>query len=145
MENLNKVSWFSRISFFVIFFWFGFLKTIHVSAAEELVNHLFEITISNYVDFRIFYILLGLFECVIGLLWLFPKLTKYALFVYLSHLIMTLLPLLFLINDSWQFFLTPTLVGQYIIKNLAMASLAFYIYYFYVFRVKESQKIRKSE
>lgn len=130
MLNLNRVYRLSRFSFFLIFFWFGFLKVIHLSAAEELVNHLFVITLSDLIEFKWFYIFLGLFECLIGILWLIPKLTKYALFIYLSHLMMTLLPLLMLTNDSWQYFLTPTLVGQYIIKNLAMVCLALFIYYF---------------
>lgn len=133
MLNLNKIYWLGRFSFFLIFFWFGFLKVIHLSAAEELVNHLFVITLNDLIEFKWFYIFLGLFECLIGVLWLFPKLTKYALIIYLSHLVMTLLPLLMLTNDSWQYFLTPTLVGQYIIKNLAMVSLALFIYYFKVF------------
>ena len=138
MLNLNRVYRLGRFSFFLIFFWFGFLKVIHLSAAEELVNHLFVITLKDYIKFDWFYILLGLFECMIGILWLFPKLTKYALFIYLSHLVMTLLPLLMLTNDSWQYFLTPTLVGQYIIKNLAMVSLALFIYYFQMYTEEKS-------
>jgi len=41
-----------------------------------------------------------------------------------------ILPVLFLPNETWQSFLTLTLTGQYIIKNVVLLSAAWFIYVF---------------
>jgi len=119
---------FSRISIFVIYFWFGLLKIIGLSPAEGLVNHLYDITLKSIIDFRLFFILFGLFECAIGLIWLMPKLTKISMYLICLHLVLTVLPVFVLPKDTWSNLLTPTLVGQYIIKNLVLLSSAFVIF-----------------
>lgn len=119
---------FSRISLFIIYFWFGLLKVLGVSPAEGLVDHLYELTLTSLIDFRAFFILFGLFECVLGLIWLYPKWTKWALYLMILHLTLTILPVFVLPNDTWQNYFTPTLVGQYIIKNLVLLSSALVIF-----------------
>lgn len=119
---------FSRFSLFVIYFWFGVLKIIGISPAEGLVNNLYDITLKSIIDFRLFFILFGLFECAIGAIWLIPKFTKPALYIILLHLVLTVLPVFVLPNDTWANMMTPTLVGQYIIKNLVILSTAFVIF-----------------
>ena len=47
MITEKTISWFARVSLFIVFFWFGFLKIIKVSPAEELVRSLYNVTISN--------------------------------------------------------------------------------------------------
>ena len=127
MKMRNSIIWYGRISLFVIYFWFGFLKSIGVSPAEGLVNNLFHITLERFMSFNPFFLLFGLFECIIGLSWLIPKYTKLSFYALVFHLVLTVLPLFVLPNDSWTSILTPTLVGQYIIKNLALLAIAFFI------------------
>ena len=131
MIKEKTISWFARVSLFIVFFWFGFLKIIKVSPAEELVRSLYNVTIINYIDFPAFLLMLGIFECFIAIIWLFPFLTRMALYNYIIHLILTILPLFLLIEISWQDLFTLTLVGQYIMKNLCMLSVALSTYYYY--------------
>ena len=119
---------FGKISLFIIYFWFGILKVLNISPAEALVNHLGEITIEYFINNSTFIFLFGIFECLIGLGFLFNKTLKIAFFALLLHMATTFLPMIFLPNDTWNSFLTPTLVGQYIIKNLAIISLSYYLF-----------------
>lgn len=117
------VSPLSRISLFIVFFWFGILKIIGTSPANPLVQKLFEKT-APFISFEIFIILFGAYEMLIGILFLIPKRKKLALFLLVPHMIATFLPLFLLPNVTWQNFFTPTLEGQYIIKNLVIIALA---------------------
>jgi uncharacterized membrane protein YkgB len=127
MKMRNSIIWYGRISLFVIYFWFGFLKSIGVSPAEGLVNNLFHITLERFMAFDSFFFLFGLFECIIGMSWLIPKYTRFSFYTLIFHLLLTIMPLFVLLKDSWTNILTPTLVGQYIIKNLALLAMAFFI------------------
>ncbi len=113
----------ARIALFIIYFWFGFLKVIGFSPAGPLVGALFDRTIS-FVPFQMFYISFAIFECLIGILFLFPKLTRVALVLFFLHMITAFLPLICLPDMIWQTILIPTLEGQYIIKNIALIALA---------------------
>lgn len=119
---------FGRISLFIIYFWFGILKVIGISPAETLVQNLFSETFGSLIDYKIFCLGFGLFECFIGAIWLFPKLTKYAFYLLIFHMVTTFLPVLILPDATWQTWFTPTLVGQYIIKNFALISLGMFIW-----------------
>lgn len=116
----------ARIALFVIFFWFGILKVIGTSPALGLVQELFESTFLSGFDFVNFFILFGLYEMLIGTLFLFRKAERVAIALLLPHMVMTAMPLWILPEVGWQAPLTPTLEGQYIIKNLALVALAFF-------------------
>ncbi len=120
----NKIVWINRISLFVVFFWFGFLKIVGLSPAESLVTHLHEVTIYSAISINDFLIILGIIECTIGLLWLIPKYTNIAFVIFILHMISTFLPLLFLRTETWQNTFVLTLTGQYIIKNLVLIASA---------------------
>jgi uncharacterized membrane protein YkgB len=124
---MNKLLLFGRISLFVIYFWFGILKVLGISPAEPLVHNLFDQLLADWMSFTVFNKAFGLVECAIGLIWLMPNLTKEATNILLFHMAATFLPIFFLPNEIWQDWFTPTLVGQYIIKNLALISLALFI------------------
>ncbi|MDX5477397.1 MAG: hypothetical protein LPJ98_02985 [Cyclobacteriaceae bacterium] len=124
---MNHLASLGRVSLFIIYFWFGILKVIGISPAEPLVENLFNQLFEEIIPFEIFNQAFGLGECLIGICWLFPKISKVALLVLLGHMISTFLPVIFLPNETWQTWFTPTLVGQYIIKNLALISLALMI------------------
>lgn len=109
----------ARISIFIIFFWFGLLKMLELSPAESLVQSLFETTI-HFMDFGTFLAFFGMLEMCIGILFLFKKTTHIVIPLLFVHMATTVLPLFLLPNITWSGFFIPTLVGQYIIKNLVI-------------------------
>lgn len=113
----------ARIALFVIFFWFGLLKLVGASPAEAFVEALFNRTIP-FVPFDLFYSGFSAFECLIGILFLVPKATRFVILLLAFHMTSTLLPLILLPQITWQMPFVPTLEGQYIIKNLALIALA---------------------
>jgi hypothetical protein len=130
MHALLSASWMNRAMIAIVYVWFGSLKVFGVSPAEGLVTKLFDITLSPFMNIQQFLILLGLAESAIGMLWLFPRITKWAFWIMMGHLFTTFLPVFFLPNETWQSFLTLTLTGQYIIKNVVLCSAAWFIYVF---------------
>ena len=120
---MNAAIVFSRISLFIIFFWFGFLKIINASPANPLVQGLLEKTLP-FIGFDQFIVFFGILEMIIGITFLIPKAEKLMLILLLPHMATTFMPLFLLPSVTWQNFLVPTLEGQYIIKNLLIISLA---------------------
>ena len=114
---------FSRFAIFVVYFWFGALKVFSESPANPMVAALLAKTLPG-VLFDSFIIAFGIFEMLIGLVFIIPHLQRLGIFILGIHLIMTILPLFILPQMTWQSFLTPTLEGQYIIKNILIVALA---------------------
>lgn len=77
-----------------------------------------------FMTWNVFIILFAIYEMIIGISFLIPRLARLAIALLIPHMIMTILPLIFLPAMTWQGFLTPTLEGQYIIKNLVIIALA---------------------
>ncbi len=113
----------ARVSLFVVFFWFGLLKLLGLSPAGGLVHGLFDQTI-HFMPFATFYMLFAALECIIGILFLIKGAERIVLPLLLFHMITTFLPLIFLPTESWQAPFVPTIVGQYIIKNLVIIAAA---------------------
>lgn len=113
----------ARIGIFVIFFWFGLLKILGLSPASGLVQALFEQTIP-FISFDVFFLWFGIFECLIGILFLIRGLERIVIPLLFIHMITTFGPLVMLPSETWQQFLVPTLEGQYIIKNLVVIACA---------------------
>jgi uncharacterized membrane protein YkgB len=113
----------ARFGLFVIFFWFGILKVMGLSPASGLVQSLFEQTIP-WMPFSTFLILFGIFEMIIGLLFLIKGYERLVIPLLFIHMITTFMPLFVLPQETWTGFLVPTLEGQYIIKNLALIAAA---------------------
>ncbi len=113
----------ARFGLFVIFFWFGILKVIGVSPASPLVQALFEKTISA-MPFSVFIILFGLFEMLIGILFLVKGYERVVIPLLFFHMTTTFMPLFLVQDATWSGFLVPTLEGQYIIKNLVVIATA---------------------
>ncbi|MDG1950463.1 MAG: hypothetical protein P8J32_06655 [bacterium] len=122
----GRLDWIGRISMFVIFFWFGFLKVLMISPADGLVASLLEVTLPS-ISFEPFFIILGLVEMFIGILFLIPRFTNLNIALLLAHMFTTFGPLVLLPSVGWAGFMTPTIEGQYIIKNLALVALALII------------------
>lgn len=114
---------FARFSVFLIFFWFGLIKLIGLSPASPLAVALVDKTVGiQYFD--VLFITLALLECAIGILFLFPKLTRIVVPLLLAHMLIVCSPLLLVPDYTWQAFLVPTLEGQYIIKNAVVIAVA---------------------
>lgn len=125
MTGQPTVIFFNRMSLFIVFFWFGLLKVLFISPAEGLVLHLHEELLGSLVAQQDFLLMLGLLECMIGVLWLFPKMTTLVFALFSIQMVTTFLPLIFLPKETWQNTFVLTLTGQYIIKNLVLVASAF--------------------
>ena len=113
----------ARVSIFIIFFWFGFLKLIGESPASPLAHALVNKT-AGAEWFDLLFYTLAILECVVGVLFLFPKATRIVIPLLFFHMAIVCSPLLLVPEHTWQSFLVPTLEGQYIIKNLAVIAVA---------------------
>lgn len=113
----------ARVSLFVIYFYFGFLKIIGASPASDLAIGFAEKMGAGLYAQQL-YLLLAVIECMIGLLILFPKLTRLALFVMFGHMILVSAPIVLYPEAVWAMLFVPNLEGQYIIKNAALVALA---------------------
>lgn len=114
----------ARFGLFVIFFWFGLLKVVGLSPASGLVQSLFENTVP-WMAFSTFIIAFGIFEMLIGILFLVRGVERIVIPLLFIHMVTTFMPLFLLPQETWSGFLVPTLEGQYIIKNLALIAAAF--------------------
>ena len=116
----------ARFGLFVVFFYFGLLKVIGLSPATELVQELFQQTIS-FMSFDTFIIFFGLFECLIGILFVIHGFERVVIPLLFLHMVVTFMPLFILPEVTWSEFLVPTLEGQYIIKNVLILAAAAHI------------------
>jgi uncharacterized membrane protein YkgB len=124
IHSLRKLSMpFARFALFIVFFWFGILKIIGSSPANPMVADLLHATMP-FMTWDVFIILFSIYEMIIGIAFIIPKFERLALALLIPHMIMTALPLIFLSDMTWQGLLTPTLEGQYIIKNLVIIATA---------------------
>ncbi|MCE9585288.1 hypothetical protein K8Q94_01545 [Candidatus Nomurabacteria bacterium] len=109
----------SRFGLFIVFFWFGLLKVVGLSPASGVVQRLFEHTVP-FMSFDHFIIFFGIFECLIGILFLIRGAERIVIPLLFIHMVTTFGPLVFLPQETWSAFMVPTLEGQYIIKNLVI-------------------------
>lgn len=117
----------SRISFFIVYFYFGTLKIVGASPATPLVKDLFKVTLSGILDFPTFYAFFTLFEILIGVLFLFPKLTKITFVLFFLHMLMVMSPLVLLGEQIWSEMGVLTIEGQYVLKDLILLSLGLFL------------------
>lgn len=111
---------FLRISLAVVFIWFGALKPLGLSPAEELVKQ----TIYWFKP-EIFVSILGWWEITIGVCLLIQPLIRVAIFLLMLQMPGTMLPLILLPEVCFtRFPFGLTMEGQYIIKNLILISAA---------------------
>jgi uncharacterized membrane protein YkgB len=107
-----------RIALAIVYIWFGSLKVIRLSPAGDLVEH----TVFWFKP-QIFIPVLGICEVVIGLGLLIKRFVPITILLLLLHMIATLFPLFILTDACFDTFpYRPTLVGQYIIKNLVLVA-----------------------
>ena len=111
-----------RLSFAVIFVWFGILKPLGLSAAEPLV--LKTVVWLPLFSPEIWLSVIGWWEVIIGIAFLFKSTTRVAIGLLFLQMGGTFMPLFMLPEITFQQgdFLLPTMEGQYIIKNLMIIS-----------------------
>lgn len=107
-----------RIALAIVYIWFGGLKIIGLSPAGDLVEQ----TVFWFKP-QIFIPVLGICEVLIGFGLLIKRFVPLTIILLLFHMIATLFPLFILTDDCFDAFpYRPTLVGQYIIKNLVLVA-----------------------
>ena len=114
-----------RISFGIVFIWFGILKPLGISAAEPLV--LATVQWLPVFSGKTWVAIIGWWEVLIGIFFIFRKTTRIAIALLALQMVGTFMPLLVLPEVTFQAGYTPyapTLEGQYIIKNLMIISAA---------------------
>lgn len=114
-----------RISFAVIFIWFGILKPLGISSAEPLV--LATVPWLPFFDGETWVSIIGWWEVAIGVFFLFRGTIRIAVGLLALQMVGTFMPLVVLPEVAFQagrIPYGPTLEGQYIIKNLMIISAA---------------------
>jgi uncharacterized membrane protein YkgB len=112
-----------RFSVAIVFIWFGLLKPLGVSPANELVERtVYCVDPLRFIPF------LGWWEVAIGICMLWRPLIRVSIALLTLQMPGTFLPLVLLpdvcfVHVPWA----PTLEGQYIIKNLVLISAAIVI------------------
>ena len=127
MYKFNTNDYLVRIPIFIIFFWFGFLKIIDLSPAQELVQD--TVYWMPFLSAEMWTYVIGFWEVLIGIFFLFKKTTLIAMLLLIIQMSGTFMPLVILpeitFQDSNHFL--PTLEGQYIIKNIIIITAALII------------------
>lgn len=113
-----------RISFGIIFIWFGILKPFGISSAEGLLKATVIWLPFGTPEFWL--MVIGWWEVAIGVTFLFPQTTKVAIALLFLQMFGTFMPLVLLPEVTFQNgnIFTPSLEGQYIIKNVMIISAA---------------------
>lgn len=114
-----------RISFGIIFIWFGILKPLGISSAEPLV--LATVPWLPVFEGETWVAIIGWWEVLIGVAFLFKRTIRIAIGLLALQMVGTFLPLIMLPEITFQagyFPYGPTMEGQYIIKNLMIISAA---------------------
>ena len=113
-----------RYSLAMIFIWFGLLKPLGISPAQELVEN----TVYWFDNKATFVNFLGWWEVVIGFTMCFRPLIRISIFLLFLQIPGTFLPLVLLPEVCFTDFpYGLTLEGQYIVKNLIIISSALVI------------------
>lgn len=113
----------ARFSIFLVFFWFGLIKILGLSPAGPLAEALVAKNVGA-AYFEPLFLVIAILECLVGIMFLFPALTRLVIPLLLVHMAIVCSPLILLPEMTWQSFGVPTLEGQYIIKNAAVIALA---------------------
>jgi uncharacterized membrane protein YkgB len=109
-----------RLSLGVVFVWFGALKLVGMSPAEDLVR-----ATVYWISGDVFLPILGVWEVLIGLFLLYRPTIRLALALLFLQMPGTMLPLVLLPEVTFSSFpFGLTLEGQYIIKNLTLIAAA---------------------
>jgi len=118
-----------RVALGIVFLWFGVLKFIpNLSPAQDLAARTISVLTFGIITPAISVPVLALWECVIGIGLISGKFMRLTILLLLLQMLGTLTPLVLFPADTWRVFpISPTLEGQYIIKNIVLVSAALVI------------------
>ncbi len=134
MNQLNKIgqavlhrcrqNTFLALSIGVVYLWFGALKFFpHLSPAEGLAINTIHLLTFGTVPSNIAILLLAILEVVIGFCFIMNIFRRESIILALFHMACTFTPLFFFADESFVTGpLVPTLLGQYIGKNLIIVA-----------------------
>ncbi|MBL4674776.1 MAG: hypothetical protein JKY70_00985 [Mucilaginibacter sp.] len=112
-----------RVSLGLVFIWFGILKFFHgISPAEEIAGRTILKLTFGTVKPAVSLPVLAIWECTIGLGLLFRRWLTLTLGLLYLQMAGTFLPLWFFPHETFSALFIPTLLGQYIIKNIVLLS-----------------------
>lgn len=108
-----------RVALGTVFFWFGTLKVSGISPVADLVRETF-----SFMPYPEFFLLLGLWEMVVGLGLIFKIQLRFTLALLWVQMLGTFVSLLLrpdIFFTGGNIFLLTT-YGEFIIKNLVLAA-----------------------
>lgn len=111
----------AQIGLAIIFFWFGILKLVGMSPVNDLIAEL-SLALAPNLETSAVIIGIGVLEVLIALTIIDRELLRLAILFLVFHLVLVSLPLFVLPELTWNGFLAPTLIGQYIIKNILVVT-----------------------
>ena len=120
----SRQNTFLALSIGIVYLWFGTLKFFpHLSPAEGLAINTIHLLTFGYVPSHIAIFLLALLEVVIGSCFILNIFRRESIILALFHMACTFTPLFFFAEESFVSGpLVPTLLGQYIGKNLIIVA-----------------------
>ena len=112
-----------QVSIGIIYIWFGILKFFpSQSPAQLIAKETIGILTLGFFSDNISIFILAVTETVVGLLLILNIFRREVVWIALAHIFMTFSPILFLTDQVFVAPMVPTLLGQYIIKNLVIFS-----------------------
>lgn len=113
-----------RISLGVIFLWFGVLKFFPgASPAEQLATKTISILTFGIIKPAVSIYMVATMETLIGLGLIFRIFLRTTLFILFFQMLGTVTPLFLFPTETFTVIpISPTLEGQYIIKNIVLVS-----------------------
>ncbi|WP_300442072.1 DoxX family protein [Christiangramia sp.] len=115
-----------RISLGLIFIWFGVIKYFPgVSTAETIASDTISVMTFELLPPAFSMPTLATWECLIGIGLLTSKFMRFTLLLLYVQMLGTFMPLVLFPDQTWtDTAFVPTLLGQYIIKNIILVSSA---------------------
>jgi uncharacterized membrane protein YphA (DoxX/SURF4 family) len=113
-----------RLSLGIVFLWFGALKFFPgLSPAEDLAARTIAQLTFGLLSPAIAVFILAVWECLIGFGLIFNLFMRATLFLLWVQMLGTITPIFFFPGEVFTVFpYSPTLEGQYIIKNIVLVS-----------------------
>jgi uncharacterized membrane protein YkgB len=117
----ERMPLFTRFSMGIVYLWFGVLKFFPgVSAPEALAGRTLQILSCGVVAPSVGLPLLAGWECLIGVALIANLQPRRVAWMMVLHLLGTFTPLILFPGLSFAGFGVPTLIGQYIAKNVVL-------------------------
>lgn len=118
-----------RLSLGLVFLWFGFLKFFpNVIPPEEIAVRTIHKLSSGIIPDSVAVAMLATLESAIGIGLIAGKFLRFVLFLLFAQMLGTLTPLFLFPSEAFSHFpYAPTMLGQYVIKNIVFLSAALVI------------------